>query len=159
MKGFIGKVLFVNLSEGSIKEETLSEVIYRDFLGGYGITAKIMHDRMPAKVDPLGPDNMLCLMSGLLNGIPVSMTSRSVVSAKSPLTGGWGDANSGGDFGPHLKLAGYDAIFFNGIADKPVYLFIDSGKAELRDAGQLWGKDTYVTEEMLRDENGKETYV
>ena len=152
MKGSIGKVLFINLSAGSIKEETLSENIYRDFIGGYGITAKIMHDRMPAKVNPLGPDNMLCFMCGLLNGIPVSLTSRSVVSAKSPLTGTIGESNVGGYFGVELKRAGYDGIFITGKSTKPVYLWVSNDEVKLKDAGHLWGKDTVETEDVLLEE-------
>jgi aldehyde:ferredoxin oxidoreductase len=78
---------------------------------------------------------------------------------KSPLTGTWGDANSGGEFGPYLKFAGYDAVFFIGISDRPVYLLVDNGKAELKDAAHLWGKDTYETEGILEDEYGSESRV
>jgi len=157
--GYMGKILFVNLSTGEIKKETPEESLYRDFIGGYGLGARILYNRQKGGVDPLGPDNTLGLITGPLTGTPAIVGTRYTAVAKSPLTGGWGDANSGGDFGPHLKFAGYDAVFFNGIADKPVYLFIDNGKAELRDAGHLWGKDTYETEDMLRAEHGKDTYV
>ncbi|MDO8715511.1 MAG: aldehyde ferredoxin oxidoreductase family protein, partial [Dehalococcoidales bacterium] len=157
--GYMGKVLFVNLSTREIKEEAPDEKLYRDFIGGYGIGARILFSRQKAGVDPLGPENILGLITGPLTGTPAAMGSRYVAVAKSPLTGGWGDANSGGDFGPYLKFAGYDAVFFNGIADKPVYLFIDNGKAELRDAAHLWGKDAYETEDMLRTEHGRQTYV
>ncbi len=157
--GYMGKILFVNLSTGEIKEETPEESLYRNFLGGYGIGARILYNRQKGGVDPLGPDNTLGLVTGPLTGTPAIVGTRYVAVAKSPITGGWGDANSGGDFGPHLKFAGYDAVFFNGIADKPVYLFIDNGKAELRDASHLWGKDTYETEDLLRTELGKDTYV
>ncbi|MFC1932576.1 aldehyde ferredoxin oxidoreductase N-terminal domain-containing protein [Chloroflexota bacterium] len=78
---------------------------------------------------------------------------------KSPLTRGWGDANSGGYFGAHMKFAGYDAVFFIGISEKPVYLFINNGKAELRDAAHLWGKDTRQTEDILKSELGKDVEV
>ncbi len=155
----MGKVLFVNLSKGELKEEALDEKLCRDFIGGYGIGARIIYSRQKAGVDPLGPENFLGLVTGPLTGTPATMGCRYTAVGKTPLTGGWGDANSGGDFGPHLKFAGYDAVFFNGIADKPVYLFIDNGKAELRDAGHLWGKDTYETEDMLQAEHGRQTYV
>ncbi|MDO8687398.1 MAG: aldehyde ferredoxin oxidoreductase family protein [Dehalococcoidales bacterium] len=157
--GYMGKILFVNLSTGQIKEETPDEKLYRDFIGGYGIGARILFSRQKAGVDPLGPENILGLVTGPLTGTPAAMGNRYVAVAKSPLTGGWGDANSGGDFGPYLKFSGYDAVFFNGIADKPVYLFIDNGKAELRDAAHLWGKDAYETEDMLKAEHGRQTYV
>ncbi len=156
-RGYMGKILFVNLSTGEIREEVPEESLYRDFVGGYGIGARLIYSRQKGGVDPLGPENTLGLITGPLTGTPHIVGTRYQVVAKSPITGGWGDANSGGDFGPNLKFAGYDAVFFNGIADKPVYLFIDNGKAELRDASKLWGKDTYETEDMLRDEHGKET--
>ena len=78
---------------------------------------------------------------------------------KSPLTDTWGDANSGGNFGPHLKFAGYDAVFFTGISSKPVYLLINNGIAEIKDAGSLWGKDCYETEDILKNQLGQDTEV
>jgi aldehyde:ferredoxin oxidoreductase len=157
--GYMGKILFVNLSTGEIKEEKPEESLYRSFLGGNGIGARILYSRQKGGVDPLGPENTLGLVAGLLTATPHIVGTRYQAAAKSPITGGWGDANSGGDFGAHLKLAGYDAVFFTGIADKPVYLFINNGKAELKDAAKFWGKGTYETEDGLRAEHGKETYV
>jgi len=156
---YMGKILFVNLSTGEMKEETPDEKLYRDFLGGYGLGAKILYDRQKGGVDPLGPDNILGLVTGPLTGTPAVTGVRYVAVAKSPITGGWGDANSGGYFGPYLKFAGYDAVFFEGISEKPVYLHIDNGKAELKDAGHLWGMDTYETEDALKAEYGKDTHV
>jgi aldehyde:ferredoxin oxidoreductase len=153
--GYMGKILFVDLSTGELKDEVLEEKLCRDFIGGYGIGARILYSRQKGGVDPLGPENTLGLVTGPLTGTPATTGTRYTAVAKSPLTGGWGDANSGGNFGPHLKFAGYDAVFFNGIADRPVYLFIDNGKAELRDARHLWGKDTYETEDALKAELGE----
>jgi aldehyde:ferredoxin oxidoreductase len=154
--GYAGKLLFVNLATGELKEETPDEKLYKDFVGGSGIGARILYSRQKAGVDPLGPDNMLGFMTGPLTGTPAVTGTRYQAVAKSPLTGGWGDANSGGHFGPNLKFAGYDAVFFTGIAEKPVYLFINDGKAELRDASHLWGKGTYETEDMLKTELSKD---
>ncbi len=159
IQGNMGKMLFVNLTTGKITEETPDDSLYRDYIGGPGIGAKILYDRQKGGVDALGPDNMLGFVTGPLTGTPANTGARYTVVCKSPLTGGWGDANSGGIFGPTLKFAGYDAVFFTGKSAKPVYLFIDNGKAELRDAGKLWGKDIYETEEMLREELGKGTEV
>jgi aldehyde:ferredoxin oxidoreductase len=156
-RGYMGKILFVNLSTGEIREETPDESLYRDFIGGYGIGSRILYDRQKGGVDALGPDNHLGLITGPLTGTPHIVGTRYAAVAKSPITGGWGDANSGGDFGPYLKFAGYDAVFFSGIADKPVYLFIDNGKAELKDASKFWGKGAIETEDLLRDEYGKDT--
>ncbi len=157
--GYMGKVLFVNLSSGVIKEEALDEKTRRDFLGGYGLGARILYSRQSGGVDPLGPDNTLGLVTGPLTGTPVPTGARYEVVGKSPLTGGWGDANSGGQFGPYLKFSGFDAVFFTGISPKPVYLLLDDGKAELKDAGPLWGKDAYETEDTLTAQYGKESRV
>ena len=158
--GYMGKILFVNLSTGEMKVETPDEKFYRDFVGGYGIGARIIYSQQKAGVDPLGPENILGFMTGPLTGTDFPFGGRyTVVMGKSPLTGGWGDANSGGDFGPYLKFSGYDGIFFTGASEKPVYLFINDGKAELRDAVHLWGKDTAETEDILKNDLGKEVRV
>ena len=153
--GAMGKILWVDLSTGEIREEALEEETVRKYLGGYGLGARILYDRQKPGVDPLGPEATLGFVTGLLTGTDAVGGSRYVVVGKSPLTGGWGDANSGGDFGPYLKFAGYDAVFFTGISEKPVYLHIDSGKAELRDADKIWGKDTFEVQDILREEHGK----
>jgi aldehyde:ferredoxin oxidoreductase len=153
--GYMGKLLFVDLSSGKITEETIDESLCRKYIGGYGIGSRILYDRMKAGVDPLGPDNILGILTGPLTGSPAVSGSRFAAVAKSPLTGGWGDSNCGGHFGPHLKFAGYDGIFFTGVSKKPVYLLVDNGKAGLKDAAGLWGKDTYETEDRLEAEYGK----
>ena len=157
--GYMGKVLFVDLSQGELKDEALDEKLCRDFIGGYGIGARIIYSRQKAGVDPLGPENILGFMTGPLTGSPALSGTRYTVVGKSPLTGTWGDANSGGDFGPYLKFAGYDGIFFTGTSEKPVSLFIKDGKAELRDAAHLWGKDSFETEDILKSELGKDAHV
>ncbi|MDD5704009.1 MAG: aldehyde ferredoxin oxidoreductase family protein [Dehalococcoidales bacterium] len=157
--GFMGKILWVDLSAGIIKEESLDEKLCRDYIGGYGLGARIIFERQRAGVDPLGPENTLGFMTGVLSGTQALAASRYAVVGKSPLTGTWGDANSGGDFGPNLKFSGFDAVFFTGISPGPVYLLIDSGKAEIRDASHLWGKDSWDTEDMIRAELGEDTEV
>ena len=121
--------------------------------------ARIIYNRQKAGVDPLGPENVFGILTGPLTGTPALSGTRYTVIGKSPLTGSWGDANSGGYFGPNLKFAGYDGLFFTGISEKPVYLFIEDGKAEIRDAAHLWGKDTFETEDMLHTEHGKQTHT
>jgi aldehyde:ferredoxin oxidoreductase len=153
--GFMGKMLWVDLSSQKLKEEALDEKVFRDFLGGYGLGARVLFDRQKPGADPLGPEAILGFVTGILTGTPAMGGSRYTVVGKSPLTGGWGDANSGGNFGPFLKFAGYDAVFFTGISKKPVYLFINNGQAEFRDAAHLWGKDTFETEDIIRQELGK----
>lgn len=157
--GFMGKILWVDLSRKQLKDEPLDPKMGRDFLGGYGLGARILFSRQKAGVDPLGPDAILGLTTGVLTGTDAMGGSRYIMVGKSPLTGGWGDANSGGNVGPFLKFAGYDAVFFTGISDKPVYLLIDNGKAELKDAAHLWGKDSFDTQDILREELGKEVEV
>ena len=153
--GYTGKVLFVNLTTRSIKEEAPPESLYRDFIGGTGLGVRILYEHIKPKVDPLGPENMLGFVTGPLTATPTPGSGRFTVVAKSPLTGTWADSNSGGSLGPELKAAGYDAIFFSGIASKPVYLLLSEGNAELKDASHLWGKDTYETDGILQQELGK----
>ncbi len=157
--GYLGKLLFVNLATGQIKEEIPDESLYRDFIGGYGVGARILYSRQRGGADPLGSENTLGVMTGPLTGTPTPLGCRYAVVGKSPLTGGWGDANCGAEFGPHLKFAGYDGVFFTGISPKPVCMVIDNGKAELRDAQHLWGKNTFETEDILKEEVGSDARV
>jgi aldehyde:ferredoxin oxidoreductase len=157
--GVMGKILWVDLSTREMREEPLDEKTAREYLGGYGLGARILFDRQKPGVDPLGPEATLGFVTGILTGTEGVGGSRYVVVGKSPLTGGWGDANSGGEFGPYLKFAGYDAVFFTGISDTPVYLHINNGKAELRDAAGVWGKDTFETQDILRQDHGKDLQV
>ncbi|OGO32870.1 MAG: hypothetical protein A2Z29_10435 [Chloroflexi bacterium RBG_16_56_11] len=153
-RGYMGRLLFVNLTTGELKDEELDEKLCKDFIGSYGIAARILYSRQKGGVDALGPENMLGLITGPLTGTPATFGARYAAVAKSPLTGSWGDANSGGHFGPYMKFAGYDGLFFTGISDKPVYLLIDNGKARLKDARIFWGKSTYETEDTLEAEYG-----
>jgi len=157
--GYMGKILHVDLTTGKIEEKKLTEELCRDYIGGYGFGVKYLYENMRPKTDALGPDNILGFMTGPLTGTPAPTGNRYTVFAKSPLTGGWGDANSGGDFGPHLKFAGFDGVIFTGQAKKPVYLLINEGKAELKPADSLWGRDTFDVDDSLKAEHGKEAEV
>ncbi len=157
--GYIGKNLWVNLETGELRDEAVDEKLFQDFIGGYGLGARLIYSRQKPGVDPLGPDNILGFITGPLTGTVPFGSRYAVVAGRSPLTGGWADANSGGDWGPALKFAGYDNIFVTGTAKKPVYLLIKDGKTELRDASHLWGKDTYATERALEAEHGRGTCV
>ena len=157
-KGFTGKFLNVNLTTGEISVERPDESLYRRYLGGYGIGARMLWDRVPVGVDPLGPGNMLGMFAGLLTGTPL-FGQRWQVVCKSPLTGGWGDANCGGDFGGMMKLAGWDGFMFFGKAEKPVYLVIEDDKFELRDATDQWGQLAIDNEMMLKQRHGKKASV
>lgn len=154
--GYMGKVLWVDLSSGKIWDEEIKEELYSKFLTGYGLAAKLIYDRQDGrKIDALGPKNILGFCSGLLTGTGAFFSGRWMVVGKSPLTGGWGDANCGGNFSVEIKRCGYDSIFFLGKSDKPVYFLIKDGKAEIRDASKLWGKDAVETEKLLQNEHGK----
>jgi aldehyde:ferredoxin oxidoreductase len=146
---YAGKVLFIDLNDGSIREETLDERVYREFIGGNGLGIRVLYEKMKACVDGLGPENILGFVVGSLTGTSAPGSGRHMVVTKSPLTGTWAESNSGGTFGPELKTAGYDGVFFYGISPKPVYLLIANGKAELRDASEVWGKDAYETQDLL----------
>ena len=153
--GYAGKLLFVDLSTGAITEEPLSETLAGQFLGGYGIGARVLYERMRPGVDPLGPDNILGFTTGPCTATGANFSGRYTVVCKSPVSGTWNDANSGGFFGPELKRAGYDAVFISGAAEKPVYIWIQDGKVEIRDAQHLWGLDVYATEAALKAETGE----
>jgi aldehyde:ferredoxin oxidoreductase len=157
--GYIGKLLWVDLSGGHIREESVDEQIARDFIGGYGLGVRMIYGRQRAGVNSLGPDNILGVLTGPCSGTGALVGSRFMVVGKSPLTGGWGDSDCGGYFGPQLKFAGFDGVFFTGISERPVYLYVQHGKAELRDARHLWGKDTTETDEMLKAELGKKVEI
>jgi aldehyde:ferredoxin oxidoreductase len=152
MNGFQGKILVADLTTGMLTDEPLNERYARDFLGGTGLAARYLFDLVDEKTDPLGPDNPLILMPGLLNGTNAPSASRWGGATRSPYTGHYGDANAGGFFGAELKRAGYDGIILKGRAEKPVYLYIKDGKAELKDAGGLWGQGTGETQEAIKKE-------
>jgi len=153
-KGYNGVILHVNLSSGELREERPEETFYRTYMGGSGLALDYILKMMPAGVDPLGPDNVLVISTGILTGAPISGQSRVMVNAKSPLTGAIGDSQGGGFWPAELKFAGYDAIVVTGRAETPVYLWLHDGRAELRDASHLWGKVTGEVEAMIRDELG-----
>ena len=149
--GFMGKFLWVNLTTGAIEVEKPDISLYKDYLGGYGIGDKILYEKLKPGIDPLGPENILAYLPGLLTGTGALVASRFMVVSKSPLTGGIGDANCGGHIGAEMKKAGFDGIYFTGQSEKPVYLYITDDHAELRDATSYWGMTTYETEEALRE--------
>lgn len=165
--GYMGKILWVNLSTKELTEETPTEEIYRNYLGGYGLGLYYIYNRIKPNCDPFGPDNIIGFCPGLLTGSPAPFTGRYMVCGKSPLTGrgefddgfvgtgGWGDSNSGGYFSPAIKRAGYDAIFFTGISPNPVYLLIDEDKKELVDASSIWGKNGPEVEKIIEEKHGK----
>jgi aldehyde:ferredoxin oxidoreductase len=154
-RGFCGRILHVDLTTGHHEYEYLGEDFYRKYLGGVGLGAKILWDRLRPGVDPLGPDNILGFTAGLLVGTNSLFTGRFMLVGKSPNTGGWGDSNCGGNFGPALKRCGLDAVFFHGVSPRPVYLFVDENTVEIKDAAPYWGLDAIESENQLREVHGK----
>jgi aldehyde:ferredoxin oxidoreductase len=151
VNGIFGKILWVDLSDGTYNEETLPEEIYRQYLGGYGLAAKLIYENMPAKADPLGSEAIIGIFPGLLTGTVAPLSGRYMLAGKSPLTGTWGDANSGGFFGPEIKKCGFDGILIKGSSPTPKYITIIDDDIKILDASELWGKDAVETEEFLKE--------
>ena len=152
--GFCGKILIVDLSNESFDEEDLSEEVMRQYLGGYGLAAKLIYEKMVPKTDPLGPDALFGFFPGLLTSTVAPLSGRYMVAGKSPLTGTWGDSNSGGTFGPEIKKCGYDAILIKGVASSPKYITIIDGEKQILDASDVWGLDAIETENKLVEKHG-----
>lgn len=152
--GYNGKAVRVNLSEEKVAIERREENWYRTYLGGMGSVAYHLLREVKKDADPLGPDNILLMSTGPVTGIPVSGSGRNAVGAKSPLTGGFGEADAGGFWQAELKMAGFDEIIFTGQASKPLWLWVSEDKAELRDAGKLWGLEVAECQDEMRKEVG-----
>ena len=153
--GWIGTILRVNLTEGTIKKEPLNMQDAKDYVGARGLGTKYYCNEVDPKVDPLSPENKLIFMTGPLTGTAACSAGRYEVVSKAPLTGTIGAANSGGHFGPELKYAGYDGIIFEGKAETPVYLHIDDELVELLPADDLWGQGVHPVTEALEAKHGK----
>ena len=150
--GYNGKILHVNLTSGQLRVEEPDEAFYRKYMGGSALAMYYLLKQIPPGVEPMSPDNVLVLALSVLTGTAISGQSRMTASAKSPLTGGIGDSQGGGFFPAELKFAGFDAIVIKGKAEKPVYLWINDGKYELRDASHLWGRITGDAEAAIKEE-------
>lgn len=155
MQGYTGKILRVDLTTQSIEVEEPEERFYRRYLGGSGLIAYYLLKEVPAEVDALDPENLLIMAGGTTTGIPIAGSGRSAVGGKSPLNGGYGEADVGGFFGAEMRRAGYDAVIFKGKAETPVYLWIHDGEAELRPADHLWGMTTEQCQTAVQEELGE----
>jgi len=156
VKGYMNQVLRVDLTTGKITTQVFREEDLRKYIGGSGLGTKILFDETDQFTDPLGPENRLIFMTGPIVGTKAVNSGRYHVVTKSPLTGIFGEADSGGTFGPALKRAGFDGIVFTGKAEHPVYLWLNNGIAEIREAESLWGRDTYEVDRILKKELGKD---
>ncbi len=152
VKGYAGKILHVDLSANKTWVEEPPESFYRRYLGGNGFVAYYLLKEVPKGADPLGPENRLVFANGTVTGVAVAGAGRSAVGAKSPLTGGYGEADGGGYFGAEMKQAGFDCIVVSGKAKSPVYLWIHGGEAEIRPADHLWGLTTLDTQNAIQQE-------
>ncbi len=152
--GYNGKILHINLTTGALTVEQPPESFYRQYMGGSALNMHYLLQDMPPHADPLGPDNILALSVGVATGAAISGQSRMTATAKSPLTGVIGDAQSGGFFPAEMKFAGFDAFIIKGRSPRPVYLWVNDGRYELRDASRLWGKITGEVEDLLKEELG-----
>ncbi len=159
MFAYGGKILRVNLSNGKITKEPLSEELIKNYLGGRGFAAKILYDELKPGIDPLGPDNKLIMASGPLAGLFLPSGGKVTFATKSPATNSYGDSNSGGHLASEMKYAGYDTIIIEGKSAKPVYLFIEDDQVEIKPAGKYWGKGSFTTEKMIKDDLGEEFQI
>jgi len=151
----MGKILMVDLDAQQVSVETPDDDLYLTYLGGYGLGAYYLYKMQKPGVDPLGPENHLGFFTGVLTGTPGITANRYVVVAKSPKTGTWGDANSGGSFGPAMKRAGFDGVIVKGISEKPVYLLLENGEGKLVPAEDWWGMDAHEVEDKTQELYGK----
>ncbi|MBN1315063.1 MAG: aldehyde ferredoxin oxidoreductase family protein [Anaerolineales bacterium] len=151
MNGYLGRILRVDLSTRKVWDELLDSGMARALIGGSGLAARFAWDMVSKETDPLGPENPLMFMTGPMVGTSMPSAGRFAVCAISPLTGIWGESNSGGFWAPELRFAGYDGILITGRAEEPVWLSIIDGEAELCDASDLWGLDSYMVQTRIRE--------
>jgi aldehyde:ferredoxin oxidoreductase len=159
MGGYMGKLAWIDLSANRVQVEELPEEVCRSYIGGTGLAAYLFWQTRFSEIDPLGPENLLIFATGPLTGSGVPTSGRFAVAAKSPLTGIWGEADSGGRFGTMLKAAGYDALVIRGKAAAPSVLTILEGEIAIVSAADLWGKDTYETFDLLTAKHGARSAV
>jgi aldehyde:ferredoxin oxidoreductase len=153
MKGYFGKFLKIDLTSGKTEEIPISDADLKKYVGGSTLAAKLIYDYVKPDMDPLSPENPIVFATGPFTGSNVPMVSRAAICGISPGTGLWGEATTGGKFPMRLKGTGYDGILITGKADKPVYIYVNEGATEIRDASHLWGKgDIYETQEKIKAE-------
>ena len=154
MYGYADKILTVNLSDGKVTKERIRDDLVENYIAGEGFGARLLWENLKPGVDPLSPENVLIFAPGLDAGSPFPPSGKLFLNYKSPLTGFYGQNGIGGDFAPFFKFAGYDVLIVEGKADKPVYIFIDDDKVEIRDATAMWGKLGWETDELIKDDIG-----
>ncbi len=145
-------IVTLNLSSGEKGETFVPDEWQRDFLGGASLAARILYPYLTRELDPLSPESPLLFLNGPLSGTAGPTVGRFVICGKSPATRLWAESNCGGFWGPALRFAGYDGVWITGKSDRPVYMWIDDGQVEIRDAAHLWGQDTYQVQETIKGE-------
>jgi len=155
MKGWTGNILRINLTKSSYKKERFTEEFARKWIGGRGFAAKILWDELAPGTDALGPDNKLLVVQGPVSGVPMPNSGKTIVAAKSPLTGTYGDGNIGSHITIQMRKAGYDVLIFEGKAPAPTYVFIEDDKVSFLPATEIWGKGTYEAQGWLEQKYGK----
>ena len=152
--GYWGKILWVDLSSEETSVGTFDDSLARKYLGGVGLATRIIYERVTKNTNPLGPGNVLVFATGPYQATNIASSGRCSVAAKSPLTGYWGESNGGSHIGPELKRAGFDAVAITGRAKRPVYLWINDGRVEIRDGSKFWGLETAEAVDALREAVG-----
>lgn len=159
VKGYTGAIVQVDLTTAKTSYEQIDEGTARKYIGGVGLAAKILWDGTKSDTEPLSPENCLIFMTGPLTGSIVPKSSRYIIAGISPLTGIWGQSHSGGSWADELRHAGFDGIVVRGQSSRPVYLWLHDKQAEIRDAGHIWGKDTYEVSDFLQAETDEKASV
>lgn len=157
--GYADQVLRIDLTKSNITKDPLPQELVDKFIGGRGFVAKTLYDELPEDIHPLSPENIFVMASGPLSGHLLPSSGKTHFGCKSPATGGYGDSNMGGHFGPALKYAGYDMVILTGKAPQPSLLIIDDDKIEIRDAGNIWGLGSLTAEKRLKDELGEDFQI
>jgi len=150
-------ILKINLTTGKTEEYKIPKPWEKDFLGGASLAARILYSSLTRELDPLSPEAPLLFMMGPMTGTSGPTTGRFVVCGKGPATGLWAESNVGGFWGPELRAAGYDGLWITGKAKEPVYLWLNGGRLEVRDAAHLWGQNTYKTQDSVKEEVGEKS--
>lgn len=159
LKGYMGQILWIDLTRSEVRRDSLSEDWLEAFIGGSGLGAKYLYEMTDERTDPLGPENPLIFLTGPFTGTPVPLSGRHAVVSRSPLTTIFGESDVGGTWGAALKKAGYDGIIVTGRAERPVYLWVNEDRVEIREASHLWGRDTYEVDILLKSETHREAVI
>jgi aldehyde:ferredoxin oxidoreductase len=158
-KGYWGKILEIDLDSKTFKINTIEDELYKKYLGGSGLGGKLLYDNYDYEKPALSPENPRIFMNGLFTGLPVSTAAKSTVVSKSPLTGIWGESIVGGFWGAQIRKSGFDGMIIVGKSEKPVSIYINDDSIEFIDAEDLWGKDVFETEELLKEKTDKKAEV